>query len=186
MKTIVLGAMLAAACYPARSSGPDVESVASASAPLAEYHTFTFGFTEHPPTAYQASARSLEVERRVRGLIDVALREKGYVEDDTKPNFVVRFGAGTQHQEEMVPDMEDPTVSASDGLSLGKINVRIFDASNKTEVWRGSAVSHIDLTRDIDNSVLQRAVQGILKSFPTRRVTGVQLAASPFASTAAR
>jgi hypothetical protein len=138
MKTIALVAMLAAACYPARSSGPEVESVASASAPLAEYQTFTFGFTERPPTAYQASARSLEVERRVRALIGTALREKGYVEDDTKPNFVVRFGAGTQEQEEMVPDMEDPTVSDSDGLSLGKVNVRIFDASNKVPVHGGS------------------------------------------------
>ena len=88
MKTIALVAMLAAACYPARSSGPEVESVAAARAPLAEYRTFTFGFTENPPAAYQASARSLEVERRVRELIGAALREKGYVEDDSKPTFV--------------------------------------------------------------------------------------------------
>jgi len=185
MKTIALVAMLAAACYPARSSGPEVESVAAARAPLAEYRTFTFGFTENPPAAYQASARSLEVERRVRELIGAALREKGYVQDDSKPTFVVRFGAGTQ-QEERAPDVEDPTVSASDGLSLGEINVRIFDASTKTEVWRGSAVSHIDLTKDIDNSLLQRAVQGILESFPTRSVTSVQPVASPVAPTAAR
>ena len=77
-------------------------------------------------------------------------------------------------------------MSASDGLSLGEIKVRIFDASTKTEVWRGSAVSHIDLTKDIDNSLLQGAVHGILESFPTRSVTSVQLVASPVAPTAAR
>ena len=186
MKTIAcaLVAMMAAACYPARSSGPQVETVASASAPLAEYRTFTFGFTENPPPPYRASARSLEVERRVRELVGAALRQKGYVQDDTKPNFVVRLGAGTQ--EEIAPDMEDLTVAASEALPLGEIKVRIFDASTKTEFWRGSAVSQIDLTKDIDNNLLERAVQGILESFPTRSVTSVQPAAIPVASTAAR
>jgi Domain of unknown function (DUF4136) len=171
MKAIALFAVFAAACYPVRSSGPEVQTVVSPSAPFAEYHTFSFGFTENPPTSYQASARSLEVERRVRKLMGAALREKGYVEDDTKPNFVVRFGAGTQ-QKETGGYVEDSTGSP-DTVSFGKIKVDIFDASTKTEVWRGSAVSQIDLTKDIDNRLLERTVQGVLASFPTRSATSI-------------
>ena len=181
MKTIALFAVLATACYPALSSGPDVQSVASPIAPFGEYHTFSFGFTENPPALFEASARSLEVERRVRDLVGVELREKGYVEDDTKPNFVVRFGAGIQ-QEEDARVYEEGARGSSDVVSFGQIKVDIFDASTKTEVWRGSAVSRIDLTKGIDNGVLQRAVQGVLASFPTRRSTDVQPVASRIAS----
>jgi hypothetical protein len=184
MKTIALVAVLAAACYPAGNSGPEVQTVVSPSAAFTEYRTFSFGFTENPPTSYQASARSLEVQRRVRKLMGAALREKGYVEDDTKPNFVVRFGAGTQ-QVETGGYVEDSTGSP-DTISRGQIKVDIFDASTKTEVWRGSAVSQIDLTEDIDNRLLERAVQGVLTSFPTRSATDIEPTVSPLAASGAR
>jgi hypothetical protein len=182
MKTIALVALLATACYPARGSGPDVQSVTSLRAPLAEYRTFSFGFTENPPMSFETSPRSLEVERRVRELLGTALREKGYVEDDTKPNFVIRFGAGIQVDTGSDVDFTAPT---NEGLPLGEIEVRIFDASTRTEVWRGSAVSHIDLTRDIDDGLLQRTVEGVLGSFPTRNVTNVQPESTPVATSGA-
>jgi hypothetical protein len=103
------------------------------------------------------------------------------VEDDTKPNFVVRFGAGTQQQED-TRAYEDDARGSSDVISFGQIKVDIFDASTRTEVWRGSAVSRVDLTKAIDDGLLQRAVQGVLASFPTRRATDIQPAASPIAS----
>jgi hypothetical protein len=181
MKTIALLAVLATACYSTRGSGPEVESVASLNAPLGEYRTFSFALTESPPTFYEASPRSLEVESRARELISTALREKGYVEDDTKANFVVRFGAGTQQRLDTAV-VDEGSTGSSDGISLGKIEVDIFDVPTKAEVWRGSAVSLIDLTKDIDNRLLERAVQGVLASFPTRSATDAQPVANPVAA----
>jgi Domain of unknown function (DUF4136) len=181
MKTIALLAVFATACYSTRGSGPEVESAASVNAPLGEYRTFAFGLTESPSTFDEVSPRSLEVERRARDLMGAALRAKGYEEDDTKPNFVVRFGADIQQQLETVGVQEDSTGS-SDGLSFGKIEVQIFDASTKTQVWRGSALSLIDLTKDIDNRLLERAVQGVLASFPARTATDAQPVANPVAA----
>jgi len=185
MKTIALLAVLATACYSTRGSGPEVESAASQNAPLGEYRTFSFGFAENPPASFDASPRSLEVQRRARELIGAALREKGYVEDDTTPSFVVRFGAGIQQQLESAGVQENSTGS-SDGISFGKLKVDIFDASTKTEVWRGSALSLIDLNRDIDDRVLERAVHGVLASFPTRTATDAQPVANPVATVGAR
>jgi uncharacterized protein DUF4136 len=164
---IALASILTAACSASTSLEPQIETAASPSAPLAEYRTFSFGFTENPPTAYQTSARSLEVEQRMRTLICAALQAKGYVRDDAKPNFVVRFGAGIQ--EDTVADVElDPTWSFEDALDFGKIQIDVFDASTKTAVWRGSAISRIDLTKHMDNDLLERAVQGIFATFPKR------------------
>ncbi len=179
MKTIAFALVctLAAGCYSATASGPQIETAASPSAALAEYRTFSYGFTENAPTAFHTSARSLEVERRVHELITAALREKGYVEDNTKPNFLVRFGAGTQ--QETAADVEVKLTSKEDVTDLGKIQIDVFDASTKVAVWRGSAVAHIDLTKDIDNSLLQRTVQGILSTFPSRSSTASQPAAKP-------
>jgi hypothetical protein len=184
MKTIALLALLATACYSTRGSGPAVESVASVNAPLGEYRTFSFGLTDSPPTSYESSPRSLEVERRVRDMIGAALREKGYVEDDTHANFVVGFGTGTQQQLD-TGGVHEGSTGSSDGVSLGKIEVDIFDVSTKAEVWRGSAVSLIDLTKDIDNRLLERAVEGVLASFPTRSAPDAQPVANPVAATGA-
>jgi hypothetical protein len=117
------------------------------------------------------------VEHRIRGLIGAAMREKGYLEDNAKPDFIVRFGAGTS--EETSGDVEMRFNLKDDAVDLGKIQVDAFDASTKVAVWRGSAVSHIDLTKDIDNGLLQRAVQGIFNTFPVRSATVGQPAAQP-------
>jgi hypothetical protein len=41
------------------------------------------------------SARSFEVERRVRGLIAVELVRKGYTENGQNADFLVRISSGT-------------------------------------------------------------------------------------------
>jgi hypothetical protein len=174
MKTIALALVstLAVACYTASAPGLQVQTAASPSAPFAEYRTFSFGFTENPPTAYHASARSLDVEHRVRELTCAALREKGYVKDDAAPNLVVRLGAGTQQDTEADVEVDPTWSSKEDTVDIGKIEVDIFDASTKTAVWRGSAVAQIDLTKAIDNSQLRRVVQSTLAEFPRRSWTG--------------
>jgi Domain of unknown function (DUF4136) len=188
MKTIALAlvGVLAAACSATNRSGPEIETAASLSAPFAEYRTFSFGFTQDPPRAYQASARSLEVEHRMRELFASALTQKGYVEDGAKPDFVVRFGAGTRRVE-MATYLEPGAGHSADddAFTFGKMNVDIYDASTKIEVWSGSVVSNIDLAKPIDNRVLERAVQGVLATFPARSAAVDAPAQNPLAATGA-
>jgi hypothetical protein len=135
-----------AACYPASSPGPEIRTAASPSAPFTEYRTFSFESTEGPPTMYQASARSLEVEHRARELVSAALREKVYVMDDAKPSFVVRLEAGTAEYADTNVEVNPTLSSEADKVYEGALEVDVFDASTKTAVWRGSATSHIDQT----------------------------------------
>jgi hypothetical protein len=186
MKTIafaLISSLAAAACYPANSAGPQIQTAASPSAPLAEYRTFSFGLTENSPAAYQASARSLEVEHRMRQLVGSALREKGFVEQDAQPNFLVRFGAGTQKVETASYVEPDPERSSQgDAIDLQEMKVDIYDASTKTEVWKGSAVSQVDLAKAIDDTMLQRQVQSMLATFPDRSATAGEPARNPLAA----
>jgi hypothetical protein len=181
MKTIAFALLtvLGTACYPAVAPGPEIRTAASSSAPFAEYRTFSFGVAETPPTRYQASAHSLAVEHRARQLVSSALREKGYVEDDTKPSFVVRLGAGTQEYAEANVEQDPTRSSPKETIDVGKLEVDVFDAFSNTAVWRGSATSYVDLTKDIDEGSLRRAVQAILATFPRHNPTNGQPQATP-------
>lgn len=180
MKAISLALLgaLAIGCSPAVSATVPVHTAVAPGAPLPQYRTFSFGFTEDAPRAYHASARSLEVEHRMRELVASALTQRGYVEDSTKPDFVVRFGAGTRDVEAATAYDGDSPVS-DDSFTLGKMKVDIYDTSTKTEVWQGSIVSKIDLTRPIDDVVIQRAVQDVFATFPPRSAATDEPAANP-------
>lgn len=183
MKTISLALVgaLAIGCSTATSATGPAQTAVASSAPLAGYRTFSFGFTEDAPRAYHGSARSLEVQHRMRELLAATLTQRGYVQDSTKPDFVVRFGAGTRDVEKATAyDGESPVLPES--FTLGGMKVDIYDASNKTEVWQGSVASKIDLTRPIDDAVVQRAVQDVLATFPPRSAATVEPAANPLAS----
>ncbi|MGD0678598.1 MAG: DUF4136 domain-containing protein [Polyangiaceae bacterium] len=171
--TLVLVSTLAGGCYSAANPGPQIQTTASPSAPVAEYRTFSFGWAENPPTTDQASARALEVERHMRGLVGAALRQKGYVEETVNPNFLVRFTAGTEVKLATFNDEADPQWSMKEvPVELEELKVDIYDSATKAEVWRGSAISEIDLTKGIDDRLLQHDVQSLLASFPVRRAPG--------------
>jgi hypothetical protein len=181
MKTTILALLgaLATACSPATVSGPDVHTATSSSAALTRYGTFSFGLAELPRATYQASSESLEVERRMRELISSALQQKGYVEDDSKPNFLVRFGVGAKTLSRPLYD-SDPGWLPDDNVETQRIDVDIYDADAKTEVWNGSAISEHNLNQRIDNGLLQRDVQGLFATFPARSSAG-DSAAKPVA-----
>jgi hypothetical protein len=191
MKTIALalvGAM-SVACYPASGSEPQIWTAVSASAPLTEYRTFSFGLTEEPPAGYEESARSLEVERRAREVVGTALRQRGYIEENTKPSFVVRLGAGTRRVDTGGYREVDPMRRSEDDedfVDFQKVNVDIYDASTKTKVWRASVVSLVDLTKAIDSVLLQKDVQGMLAAFPVRTMKEGEPAAASVATVGAR
>jgi hypothetical protein len=174
--TLALLGTLATACY-ADGYGPSIQTAVSAVAQLPPYDTFSLGWTGSPPAGFEVSARTLGVDGRLRELVRSALRQKGYVEDDDNPSFLVRPGAGLRLVK------QDPEVEAvsrgarrRDTLRFEGINIIIYDAATKSEVWQGSARALIDPTDEIDNSLLHREVQDALAAFPPRHIT----AAYPF------
>jgi hypothetical protein len=174
--TLTLLGTLATACY-AEGNEPAIQTAASAVAQLPPYDTFSLGWTGSPPAGYETSGRTLEVDLRLRELVRFALQHKGYVEDDDNPSFLVRPGAGLK------PVEQDATAAAQsrgtrprDTLTFEAINIMIYDASTKSEVWQSSARALIDLTNEIDDRLLHREVQDALAAFPPRHIT----AAYPF------
>jgi Domain of unknown function (DUF4136) len=181
MKTIALAllASTAFACTPAIHAGPAVQSVAASSAPLAQYRTFSLGLTEDPPAGFQVSPRALEVEHRMRDLVGSALEHKGYVEANAKPDFLVRFAAGTVRVDPG-PATEENTDATP--YTLRKIDIDVYDTSTKTEVWQGTATSEVGVNKYIDKSLLQRDVQGALATFPVRRAPASEPVTNPIAA----
>jgi hypothetical protein len=181
MKTIALALIgsLAVACAPAIKSGPAVQTVTAARAALPQFHTFAFGLTEDPPAGYEASPRSLEVEQRMQALVGSELQQKGYVQVSARPDFIVRFAAGTVRIDPGPVTEENTDVAP---YTLRKIDVDVYDASSKTEVWRGSATSQVAINKYVDPSLLQRDVHGALASFPV----GTPSASEPMTAPLAR
>jgi hypothetical protein len=178
MKVIALALFgaLTTSCY-GNGSGSQSQTAAVTGYRLQTYDTFSFGWTGNPPEAYEASARSLEVDRRLGEFVGAELRQKGYVEDNSTPSFLVRFGAGVSRIEMNSTAPEGPSEAAPhQTLSREGIKIVIYDILTKTEVWQGSSSSVVDLTRDIDDRLLQHDVHDALASFPVRKIT----AAYPF------
>jgi hypothetical protein len=180
MKTIALALIgtLAVACAPAIKSGPAVQTVAAARTALPQFHTFSFGLTEEPPAGFEASPRSLEVEQRMRALIGSELGHKGYAEVSAKPDFVVRYAAGTVRIDPGPVTEENTDVTP---YTLREIDVDIFDASTKTEVWQGTATSKVAINKYVDPSLLQGDVHAALAGFPVRTSSAPEPMATPLA-----
>jgi len=187
MKKITLAlvgvlATVASACY-ASTTPPQVQTAASTDAQEHHYDTFAFGWTANPPAEYTASDRSLEVDRRLQEFVSSALRQKGYVEDNSRPSMLVRIGSGDRRVTGNSPEEADPLgASHDDVLTFEGTKIAIYDAATKTEVWQGTASSLIDPAKGIDNSVLQREVQDAIASFPVRTIMPGKPEASPVAA----
>ena len=63
---------------------------------MTQYRTFSFGLARDPNPTYGVSPQSIEVELHMREFISSELLQKGYVEDNIDPNFIVRFSSGTK------------------------------------------------------------------------------------------
>jgi len=175
-------ATVASACY-ASAPPPQVQTAASTDAQEHHYDTFAFGWTANPPAEYMTSDRSLEVDRRLQEFVGSALRQKGYVEDNSRPSMLVRVGSGDrQVRGNPSDDSESPGSGPDQVLTFEGTKIAIYDAATKNEVWQGTASSLIVPTKGIDNSVLQREVQDAIASFPVRSIMPGKLEASPVAA----
>jgi Domain of unknown function (DUF4136) len=169
---IALAATLAA-CQATTSSGlgtARVQTTSAGAAAFAPFRTFGFRLAEEPPPPYQLSARSFEVERRVRDLVAAELGRKGYAESRADADLLVRISSGTVRE-----DIADPittsggTENESEMITEDEIVVDAFDGATAQQVWHGTAQAEADPQR-INEPALQEDVRRILAPFPRRTV----------------
>jgi hypothetical protein len=172
MKTIALAlcGTLATACYADPSLSP-AQMATSAKAPLAQYASYSFGRTADTPSAYAASAASLADNQRLRDLVRSVLGWKGYVEDTMKPSFLVKVGSATRQLAPASSEADPLGVIPKEVINFEAITIEIYDSVTKTEVWKGSATSMVDDSKERAYVRVQREVQDALASFPPRAIT---------------
>jgi hypothetical protein len=174
--SVLVGAMTA--CGTGTSSGGRIETAGSPPAvAFANYHTFGFRPAGQPAAPFEVSARSFEVERRIRPLIVAELLSKGYAEPagQAKPDFVVVFGSG--YSQAAPPSIDQPGgagPAAPTPPEKGRIAIDAFDASSDVQVWHGIAEAEVN-PQKIDDQLLQTAIHKLLAPFPARSsVTSAQ------------
>jgi hypothetical protein len=129
---------------------------------LATYDTFSFGLSDQPKPGYEVTSRSLEVQRRLRPVVQAALVARGYVESDTESDFVIKLATGTGP----VP-VANVQRSAPSPLARGYIGIGIYDRRSGTEVWHGSAFAEIDPIQ-IDDGLLRMGVEHMFSGLPSK------------------
>jgi hypothetical protein len=88
---------------------------------------------------------------------------RGYVEEETKSDIIVKVAAGTGAIPNPAADRALPG-----GPARGFIVIHIYDAPTGTEVWQGSAFAEIDPEK-IDDALLKMGVEHMMAEFPTRK-----------------
>jgi hypothetical protein len=162
---IVFAAALAA-CQATTSSSPptQIQAVSAESASFSSYRTFGFRLAEAPPSPYQMSPRSFDVERRVHDLVAAELARKGYAQADTNPDFLLRLSAGTDKESTAAFPADQNRPHA---ITTGEIVIDAFDRSTSQQVWHGTAQAEVDPQR-VSEPGLEAAVQQLLARFPAR------------------
>jgi Domain of unknown function (DUF4136) len=163
---VLLGAMTA--CAATSSPNVRVQTDSSAVASFAPYRTFAFGLPGAPPAPFRVSARSFEVERRMRSLVATELVRKGYTEQPASahPDLVVTFATGYATEDVYVG--EEPSTET---VEKGEIVIDAFDASSTAQVWHGVGETEVDREK-INDQLLQTGVHSVLASFPARSSEG--------------
>jgi hypothetical protein len=161
MAVVLLGAVTSCSAATVPTNGV-ATGIAAPHASFASYHTFSFGLSDQPKSGYEVTPRSLEVQRRLRPLVQEALQGRGYMEDTAKGDFVVKLATGTG----LAPSPGAEHAAAT-GLAQGFIGIDIYDGSTGGEVWQGSAFAEIDPEK-VDDSLLKMGVVHMLANFPAR------------------
>jgi Domain of unknown function (DUF4136) len=176
MKWIAFVLLTATACGAALQQQPNgmASSFAAPRAEFGSYETFSFGLADPPKSGYDVTPRSLEVMRRLQPLVLEALRARGYKDDATKVDFVVKLAAGTGVASAPPTSganaFGDSAETQSTGIDAaeGYIGINIYDAATGSQVWQGTAFAEIDPEK-IDDALLKRGVAHMLASVPLRK-----------------
>lgn len=165
MTLVLAGALTACGAADPAPKKAVVSSVASPNASFASFRTFSFGLADPPRAGYEVTSRSLEVQRRLRVVVQNALQERGFTEAADKSDFVVKLAAGSGMA-------SNPSPERTMAPALGFIGINIYDSPSGTEVWQGSAFAEIDPAK-IDDTLLQRGVDHMLDGFRAGPAAGV-------------
>jgi hypothetical protein len=179
MKAILLAVFVGAtmACGAPAARVETAES--SPGTAFAKYHTFGFRPAGQPTPPFEVTARSFEVEARMRPLIVAELLRKGYTQQtgQGRPDLVLAFESGySKDAMTNVGEVGGAGPASVPRIVRGKITVDAFDMSSDAQVWHGTAEAEVDPKR-IDDQLLQTAVQKLLAPFPARN--GLALAQAP-------
>src|SRR5580700_7035064 len=134
---IVLAATVAA-CQATTSSVAGTSHVQTTSAEasaFAAFRTFGFRLAEEPPSPYQLSARSFEVERRVHDMVAAELVRKGYTETGADADLLVRISSGTATGERPEPiTTSGGTENDPQPMTVGEVVVDAFNRGTGQQV----------------------------------------------------
>jgi hypothetical protein len=161
-----LGACAASAPAPnyavaSKVAAPDVSS--------ASYHTFAFGLAEKPRAGYEVTPRSLDVQRRLRGLVKAALEERQIAETTDHPDLVVKIAAGSGSGFQLRPATSSAVLAGAPERTqpepaVGFIGIDIYSGATGNQLWQGAAFAEVDPGK-IDDALLQRGVAHMLECF---------------------
>jgi hypothetical protein len=167
---IILAATMAA-CQATTASvpgTPHVQTTSAEAAAFAPFRTFGFRLAEQPPSPYELSARSFEVERRVHEQVTEELVRKGYTETGADADVLIRISSGTVSGDKTEPvTTSGGTENDPQRITMGEVVVDAFDRGTGQQVWHGTAQAEINPQR-INEAALQATVQRMLAPFPTR------------------
>jgi hypothetical protein len=171
-KVIVVALAAAIAACSASPQNGNASSIAAPRAAFDQYATFSFGFADPPQSGYEVTPRSLEVQRRLHGLVKGRLERAGYVETPQSRDLVVKLATGMIAATN--PESNPELYRSAPSPARGYIGVHMYDASTGSMIWQGAAFADID-PEHIDDALLQRGVDNMLSRLPAARK---QLAAS--------
>ena len=115
-KTIVVALAVTMAACAARTQNGAASSVAASPVAFEQYSTFSFGFADPPEPGYRVTARSLEVQRRLRGIVKSRLERAGYVESPRASELVVKLATGMVPPDRTQPGCAKVGTHAGAGL----------------------------------------------------------------------
>jgi hypothetical protein len=155
------------------ATGATVHAEANPAARFDHYRTFSFGTPENAPPGYLMAKRSVEVERRLQGLVEAALTEKGYLPAFTpRGDIVILFGTGQRDvQTHQQSDVGGEWLASDENTDSteGKLVIDVFDGATKTHLWHGSSRETVNPDR-INDQRLRAYVHELFSSFPDAKV----------------
>lgn len=137
---------------------------------IAEYKTFSWlaaAMVVNDPYGLWEPGQ-LNADAEVQFALNKGLRDKGFTETATEPDFVVLYAAGINMEAlELKPDSE---FGKNVVLNVPKaaLSVILIDAKTEQPIWLGTATA--ELKQAVETSVAKQrihyAVEGILKNMP--------------------
>ncbi len=151
---------------------PTVQVTQAPYAPFGRYRTFTFEGSEGAPEGYAVTARSADVEQRMRALIGKELEQKGYVEVPEGGDFLVAYGAGSRTVTRTIrlsrPGVAVLGQNEEETSSVeGRLVVDVYDRVTRDVVWRSTATAEIG-SSGIDEERLAETLGRMMVAFPAR------------------